>query len=326
MLGSYGILAIVLVLVLPQVAISNVPSCDSGGQVGSYTANSTFQRNLDLLAATLPGNTSSAPAGFANASVGTSPDQVYALALCRGDINASSCSLLVCSEEKKSAGTLAGVLCSVVIILILSVFVFVYPRRRAKPAEVDNPGTMNKLSILFPIDDSGENALNWEQRYNIILGIAKGIMYLHEESSTRIIHRDLKANNILLDEYMDPKIADFGLAKLLGEDHTHMKTTKVVGTFGYMAPEYVTDGNVSAKIDIFSFGVLVLEIVTRRKNSSSEYHDAVNLLSDVSVDHTPLSLSFEVSLHTEMAKQHKLLLHYRKSLDNPLNYFIVFTP
>lgn len=93
-----------------------------------------------------------------------------------------------------------------------------------------------------------------------------------------------------------------------------------------MAPEYVIDGIVSAKIDVFSFGVLVLEIVTRRKNSSSEYHDAVNLLSDVSVDHTPLSLSFKVSLHTEMAKQYKLLHKYRKTLDNPLNYFIVFTP
>ncbi|KAF8689305.1 hypothetical protein HU200_042101 [Digitaria exilis] len=543
MLASYVILAIVLVL--PQVAISNVPSCDSGGQVGSYTANSTFQRNLDLLAATLPGNTSSAPAGFGNASVGTSPDQVYALALCRGDINASSCSACVaaafpdaeqacpgnmgvsmyedacvlrfsgqqftdflradqcrwvpetanttvdvpadwfsaavtkilaavidhagnstaattkkyfatgeedfepkiyglaqclpittpaqCQEclanfltfmgtqylgqrlqwvrlysvwcslmysarpfyegpamlqlsappapaamppsatpkpgpgsavKKRSvAGILAGVVCSVVIILILSVFVFFYPRRSAKPAEEDNPTALKKitraqcmifdlpalqeatenfsennklgeggfgtvykgilsdgqqiavkkllgstghglqqlhneivllaelqhknlvrlqgfclhreetllvyeyiqngsLDIFLFVDDSGENALNWEQRYNIILGIAKGIMYLHEESSTRIIHH-------------------FGLAKLLGEDHTHMKTTKVVGTFGYMAPEYVIDGNVSAKIDIFSFGVLVLEIVTRRKNSSSEYHDAVNLLSDV---------------------------------------------
>nr|CAB3495071.1 unnamed protein product [Digitaria exilis] len=79
-------------------------------------------------------------------------------------------------------------------------------------------------------DDSGENELNWEQRYNIILGIAKGTRYLHEESSTRIIHRDLKANNILLDEDMAPKIADFGLAKLLGEDHTDTKTTRVVGT------------------------------------------------------------------------------------------------
>lgn len=91
MLASYGIV-LAIVLVLPQVALSKLPSCDFGGDVGSYTANGTFQRNLDLLAATLPGNTSSTPAGFANASVGTSPDQVYALALCRGDLNASSCS------------------------------------------------------------------------------------------------------------------------------------------------------------------------------------------------------------------------------------------
>jgi len=133
----------------------------------------------------------------------------------------------------------------------------------------------------FLFDDSREISLNWEQRYNIILGIAKGILYLHEDSKMRIIHRDLKANNILLDEDMDPKIADFGLARLLGEDHSQTKTTKVVGTYGYMAPEYVIDGSVSTKIDIFSFGVLVLEIVTRRNNSSSEDHDAVNLLSDV---------------------------------------------
>jgi len=89
---------------------------------------------------------------------------------------------------------------------------------------------MVELSIFVPIDDSREISLNWEQRYNIILGIAKGILYLHEDSKMRIIHRDLKANNILLDEDMDPKIADFGLARLLREDHSQTKTTKVVGT------------------------------------------------------------------------------------------------
>jgi serine/threonine protein kinase len=74
------------------------------------------------------------------------------------------------------------------------------------------------------------DALHWEQQYNIILGIAKGILYLHEDSSTRIIHRDLKANNILLDDSMEPKIADFGLARLLGEGHTLTQTARVVGT------------------------------------------------------------------------------------------------
>ncbi|EEC82197.1 hypothetical protein OsI_26339 [Oryza sativa Indica Group] len=134
-------------------------------------------------------------------------------------------------------------------------------------------------NILF--DTTKGNSLNWEQQYNIILGIAKGILYLHEDSSLRIIHRDLKSNNILLGEDMEPKIADFGLARLLGEGHTHSTTTRVVGTFGYMAPEYVADGNVSTKIDIFSFGVLVLEIVIRRRNSDSGDHDNVNLLTDV---------------------------------------------
>ncbi|XP_062189485.1 cysteine-rich receptor-like protein kinase 44 isoform X2 [Phragmites australis] len=133
----------------------------------------------------------------------------------------------------------------------------------------------------FLFDDSKRNALSWEQQYNIILGIAKGILYLHEDSSMRIIHRDLKANNILLDDNMEPKIADFGLARLLGEGHTRTLTTRVVGTFGYMAPEYVVHGSVSPKIDIFSFGVLVLEIVTRRSNCSSDDHSTVNLLSDV---------------------------------------------
>uniref|UniRef100_J3MLN7 Uncharacterized protein n=1 Tax=Oryza brachyantha TaxID=4533 RepID=J3MLN7_ORYBR len=134
-------------------------------------------------------------------------------------------------------------------------------------------------SFLF--DANRGNPLNWEQQYSIILGIAKGILYLHEDSSLRIIHRDLKSNNILLGEDMEPKIADFGLARLLGEGHTHTRTTRVVGTFGYMAPEYAIDGNVSTKIDIFSFGVLVLEIVTRRKNCDSGENDLVNLLSEV---------------------------------------------
>ncbi|KAM0867929.1 hypothetical protein ACQ4PT_041667 [Festuca glaucescens] len=137
-------------------------------------------------------------------------------------------------------------------------------------------------NFLF-VDASRRNTLNWDQEYNIILGIAKGIMYLHEDSSVRIIHRDLKANNILLDDAMDPKIADFGLARLQEGGHTQTRTTRVVGTYGYMAPEYAIHGNVSPKIDIFSFGVLALEIVTKRRNCGSDDSDTdtVNLLSDV---------------------------------------------
>ncbi|KAM3365598.1 hypothetical protein ACQJBY_015356 [Aegilops geniculata] len=134
----------------------------------------------------------------------------------------------------------------------------------------------------FLFDERKGRKLNWNRRYNIIIGIAKGILYLHEDSSIRIIHRDLKSNNILLDENMNPKIADFGLARLLGGGHTQTKTANVAGTCGYMAPEYAIFGNVSPKIDIFSFGVLILEIVTRKKNNSSDdYNNTVNLLSDV---------------------------------------------
>ncbi|KAF7008156.1 hypothetical protein CFC21_022994 [Triticum aestivum] len=134
----------------------------------------------------------------------------------------------------------------------------------------------------FLFDERKGRKLNWNLRYNIIVGIAKGILYLHEDSSIRIIHRDLKSNNILLDENMNPKIADFGLARLLGGGHTQTKTANVAGTYGYMAPEYAIFGNVSPKIDIFSFGVLILKIVTRRKNNSSDdYNNTVNLLSDV---------------------------------------------
>ncbi|KAL6842880.1 hypothetical protein ACP4OV_027193 [Aristida adscensionis] len=134
-------------------------------------------------------------------------------------------------------------------------------------------------SFLFDVNRG--NALNWEQQHNIILGIAKGLLYLHEDSSTRIIHRDLKSNNILLDDTLGPKIADFELAKLLGEGHTHTQTSRAAGTLGYMAPEYAILGNVSPKIDIFSFGVLVLEIVTRRSNSNYDDHSTVNLLTEV---------------------------------------------
>ena len=88
----------------------------------------------------------------------------------------------------------------------------------------------NKIEPFVAEDSSRRNTLNWDEECNIILGIAKGIMYLHEDSSVRIIHRDLKANNILLDDAMEPKIADFGLARLQVGGHTQSRTTRVVGT------------------------------------------------------------------------------------------------
>ncbi|XP_008788453.2 cysteine-rich receptor-like protein kinase 10 isoform X2 [Phoenix dactylifera] len=109
--------------------------------------------------------------------------------------------------------------------------------------------------------------MDWKRRYEVIVGVARGLLYLHEDAHTPIIHRDIKASNILLDDRWVPKIADFGMARLFPEDLTHVNT-RVAGTNGYMAPEYVMHGSLSAKADVFSFGVLVLELISGQKNSS----------------------------------------------------------
>ncbi|KAM4102060.1 hypothetical protein ACB094_05G194300 [Castanea mollissima] len=119
----------------------------------------------------------------------------------------------------------------------------------------------------FLFDPIKREQLNWEKRYKIIGGIARGLLYLHEDSRLRIIHRDLKASNILLDEEMNPKISDFGMAKLFLLDQTQANTSRIVGTYGYMAPEYAMHGQFSVKSDVFSFGVLVLEIVSGQRNN-----------------------------------------------------------
>ncbi|PON48523.1 Cysteine rich receptor like kinase [Parasponia andersonii] len=125
-------------------------------------------------------------------------------------------------------------------------------------------GSLDK--VLF--DEGRQFGLDWERRYKIIVGIARGLLYLHEDSQFRIIHCDLKASNILLDEDMNPKISDFGLAKLFCGSQIQGKTNRISGTFGYMAPEYAKNGSFSTKSDVYSFGILVLEIITGRKNSS----------------------------------------------------------
>ncbi|PSS00288.1 LRR receptor-like serine/threonine-protein kinase [Actinidia chinensis var. chinensis] len=107
-------------------------------------------------------------------------------------------------------------------------------------------------------------ALNWKQRFDIIFGTARGLAYLHEQFHVCIIHRDIKPSNILLDDSLQPKIADFGLARLLPNDQSHL-STRFAGTLGYTAPEYAIHGQLSEKVDTYSFGVVVLEIISGRR-------------------------------------------------------------
>jgi len=123
---------------------------------------------------------------------------------------------------------------------------------------------LNSCVECMDTDAEKRKDLDWQKRYNIILGIARGLLYLHEDSQLRIVHRDIKASNILLDEKMNPKIADFGLAKLFPEDKTHVSTVDG-GTHWYMAPEHAMGGPVSEKADVYSFGVVLLELVTGKK-------------------------------------------------------------
>ncbi|XVF44496.1 hypothetical protein PTKIN_Ptkin02bG0128100 [Pterospermum kingtungense] len=125
----------------------------------------------------------------------------------------------------------------------------------------------NKSLDSFIFDRTRCVLLNWEKRIDIILGIARGMLYLHQDSRLRIIHRDLKTSNILLDEEMNPKISDFGLARIFEGKQIEASTDRVVGTYGYMSPEYALDGFFSIKSDVFSFGVVLLETISGKRNT-----------------------------------------------------------
>ncbi|XP_060669829.1 G-type lectin S-receptor-like serine/threonine-protein kinase At1g11330 [Ziziphus jujuba] len=126
----------------------------------------------------------------------------------------------------------------------------------------------NRSLDFFIFDPIKQLLLDWKKCKYVIEGIAQGLLYLHKYSRLRIIHRDLKASNILLDDYMNPKISNFGMARVLFENESKIKTKRVARTYGYMSPEYAVHGLFSTKSDVFSFGVILLEIINGRKNAT----------------------------------------------------------
>ncbi|CAL5002916.1 unnamed protein product [Urochloa decumbens] len=268
------------------------------GSSATYSPNSSYQANLDAVSAALPRDASSSPALFATAARGAgSADHIFALTLCRGDEDAPACLDCVagafqyagssCPYDKE--GQLPnGLEIAVKRLASHSGQGFVeFKNEIHLIAKLQHTNLVrllgccvqgeehiliyeymqNKSLDFFIFDVTRARLLNWDKSLNIIEGIAQGLLYLHKLSRLRVVHRDLKASNILLDNDMNPKISDFGLAKIFSSNSIQGNTNRVVGTYGYMAPEYASEGVFSVKTDVFSFGVLLLEIITGKRNA-----------------------------------------------------------